>query len=75
MSTAQKLLMKIGAGSALVAAGVSSAFAAVPTAVGTTLTSIQADGLELAELVWPVLLTLFGAVLLMKLAKRFGSKI
>ncbi len=52
-----------------------SAFAAVPAVVGTTLTTVQTDGLEVINLVWPVMMAIFGAMLLMKLFKRAGSKI
>ena len=75
MTTAKKLLLKISGAGVLMAAGVSSAFAALPAIVGTTLTGIQTDGLALAELVWPVILALLGAAILMKLAKRFGNKV
>jgi predicted permease len=75
MTTAKKLLLKITGAGVLMAAGVSSAFAALPAIVGTTLTQVQEDGLSLADLVWPVLLALLGATILMKLSKRFGNKV
>jgi predicted permease len=75
MTTAEKLLLKITGAGVLMAAGVSSAFAALPAIVGTTLTQVQEDGLSLADLVWPVLLALLGASVLMKLSKRFGNKV
>lgn len=75
MTTAKKLLLKISGAGVLMAAGVSSAFAALPAVVGTTLTSIEDDGLALADLVWPVILGIMGVLILMKLAKRFGGKI
>lgn len=75
MTTAKKLLFKISGAGVLMAAGVSSAFAALPAVVGTTLTTVQEDGLSLADLVWPVILALLGASILMKLAKRFGNKV
>lgn len=53
----------------------SVASAALPAAIATELTSVQTDGLALADLVWPVVITLFGAILLMKLFKRFASKV
>lgn len=70
-----KLFKKIASGSAVVVAGIASAHAALPAAIATEFDKVQADGLALADLVWPILLALFGAVLLMKLAKRFGSKV
>lgn len=75
MNTAQKLCAKIAGGASVLAVGMASASAALPEAIGTEFAKVQADGLALADLVWPILLALFGAVLLMKLAKRFGSKV
>lgn len=75
MTTAKKLLLKITGVGVLMATGVSSAFAALPAAVGTTLGTIKDDGLALADLVWPVILALLGAAILMKLAKRFSNKV
>jgi len=75
MTTAKKLFSKIVGGSAVVMAGIASAHAALPAVIGTEFDKVQADGLALADLVWPILLALFGAVLLMKLAKRFGNKV
>lgn len=60
---------------AMVLAAAGSANAALPAAIGTELTAVQADGLAMAELVWPVVITLFGALVLFKLFKRFGSQI
>ncbi len=51
------------------------AAAALPAAIGTQLAAIQQDGLDLADLVWPVVITLFGALVIFKLFKRFGSQI
>jgi hypothetical protein len=63
--------------SAIVLMVVSSAqaMAALPPAISTSLDTISTDGLALADLVWPVLLALLGAVILMKLAKRFLGKV
>lgn len=60
---------------ALFAASAGSAMAALPAAIGTELTTIQTDGLALADLVWPVVIALVGAVVMFKLFKRFASKI
>lgn len=51
------------------------AHAALPTIIGTTLDGVETDALALADLVWPVLVGLFGVVLLMKLFKRLSGKI
>lgn len=60
---------------ALVLAAASEAHAGLPAAIGTQLTQVQTDGLALADLVWPVVITLFGSLVLFKLFKRFGNKI
>ncbi len=52
-----------------------SAHAALPAVVGTTLTEIQTDALALIDLLWPVVLAVMGAFVLIKLAKRGGNKI
>jgi hypothetical protein len=52
-----------------------AAVAALPAVIGTTLDSVETDALALADLVWPILVALFGVVLLMKLFKRLSSKI
>lgn len=75
MNTAKQLLLKMTAGFSFVAAGIASAHAELPAVIGTEFAKVQADGLSLADLVWPVLMAIFGALLLMKLGKRFGNKI
>lgn len=57
----------------LVLTGVASA--ALPAGIATGLDAIEADGLALIDLVWPIVLTLFGGMILFKLFKRAGSKI
>lgn len=64
--------------SALVAAGLMTmeqANAALSAAIGTTLSGIQADGLALIDLVWPVVGAVTGGFILFKLFKRGSSKI
>lgn len=75
MNTANKLLVKLAGAGALLAASIGAAHAALPAVVGTTLTAIEADGMALADLVWPIMLAFLGAALLMKLSKRFGNKV
>lgn len=65
---------KVAVVGSLVLASASS-FAALPAVIGTTITGVQEDGLALADLMWPAIAAIFGAVLLMKLFKRFGNKI
>lgn len=67
---------KAVAGVAAVAvAGIGSAVAAIPAIVGTTLTGVQTDGLAMIDLVWPVVVTIFGGMLLINIFKRAGSKV
>lgn len=75
MTTVEKLLVKLVGGSAVLMAGIAAAHAELPAVIGTEFAKVQADGLSLADLVWPVLMAIFGALLLMKLGKRFGNKI
>lgn len=49
--------------------------AALPTGLSAGVTSIQTDGLALADLVWPVVIAITGAVIVFKLFKRFIAKI
>jgi hypothetical protein len=60
---------------AVIGASVGSAQAALDPSIATGLTSIQTDATSLAGLVWPVLFTILGFLIMMKLAKRFGNKI
>lgn len=75
MSIMKNAFAKIAGGAAVLAATIGAAHAELPAVIGTEFAKVQANGLALADLVWPILLALFGAVLLMKLAKRFGSKV
>jgi hypothetical protein len=63
------------AATAGVTASVTGAYAALPAVVGTTLDSVETDALALVDLVWPIVVTLFGAILLIKLFKRAAGKI
>jgi di/tricarboxylate transporter len=49
--------------------------AALPAAIGTALTGVATDAEDLADLIWPVLIAIFGSMVLFKLFKRFGAKI
>ena len=59
----------------LLASLTQTASAALPAVVGTTLTEIQNDALALIDLLWPVILAVMGAFILIKLVKRGGNKI
>lgn len=54
---------------------VGEAAAALPASVGTTVTAIAADGQSIFDLIFPVVGTFLGLVLVIKLFKRFGNKI
>jgi len=71
---AKRFGAKIATGTALVI-GSASAMAELPTAISTGMTEVQTDGLAMADLMWPVVIAIFGALLLFKLFKRFGNKI
>lgn len=68
-----RALVSAAAASLTMAAG--SAFAALPSGVGTGITSIETDGLAMVDLIWPVIISLVGAVVIMKLFKRFVNKV
>lgn len=68
----KKKLLALAALSAGVA---STAFAALPASVGTTVASIQTDGNSMFDLVFPVIGVLIGLVVVIKLFKRFVAKI
>jgi len=65
----------VAGATAVAVAGIGSAVAAIPAIVGTTLTGVQTDGLAMVDLVWPVVVTIFGAMLLINIFKRAGSKV
>jgi hypothetical protein len=65
-------------GSALVAGGVlatGTAAAAVPAAMTTAITDVGTDAMTVINAVIPVVATVFGALILIKLFKRAGNKI
>lgn len=52
-----------------------SAMAALPASVATTVTAIQDDGQDIFDLVFPVIATFVGLVVVVKLFKRFSNKL
>jgi len=73
MSIARKYGSKvIASGAVLVGFG---ANAALPDGVATGFTTLQTDGLAMADLAWPVVIALTVAVILFKLYKRFIGKV
>jgi hypothetical protein len=51
------------------------AYAALPASVGTTVTSIQADGQSVFDLVFPVVAAFVGLTIVIKLFKRFAKSV
>lgn len=51
------------------------ASAALPTAVGTTITAIEADGQAIFALIFPVVGAFLGLTVVIKLFKRFSNKV
>ena len=70
----EKFMKKLLAIFTVALASITNALAAVPAAVGTALTALETDGLAMADLVWPIVISLFSAVMLFKLFKRFANK-
>ncbi len=52
-----------------------NAHAVLPAGVATGFTQIQTEGLEMADLAWPVVIALTVALILFKLYKRFVGKV
>lgn len=69
------LLKKLGAALLVGLALVTNAMAALPAAVGTTVTAIQSDGQAVFDLVFPVVGVFIGLAIVIKLFKRFASKV
>lgn len=57
------------------AALVGVAQAALPLGIATGLDAVEADALALFDLVWPVVIAIFGGMVVFKLFKRAGNKI
>jgi len=67
--------VRVGAvGTGLMVLG-QSAHAALPAAVGTTVTDISANGQGIFDLIFPVIGTFLGLAIVIKLFKRFGNKL
>lgn len=68
------LKSKIAAGSAVIVASVGSAHAEVPTAATDAITAIGADGEAMVNAAWPILATLTGAFIVMKIFKKAANR-
>lgn len=56
-------------------AGAANAAVAIPASVDTTLGELQTAGLALADKIWPYMLAILGAFILLRLGKKFVNKI
>lgn len=66
---------KAGLAGVALAVMVNQAMAALPESVATSINAIKADGEALFALVFPVVATLLGLMVVIKLFKRFSNKI
>jgi hypothetical protein len=72
----KKLGMALVAGASLVAGSAMAAIdATVATAITTELAAVQANAGELSGYVWPIVIAIFGLVVLFKLFKRFAGQV
>lgn len=71
----KKYLLNGGFIAAVSLMSMNAAQAALPAGISTGLTTIQGDVGDLADLVWPVVIFVFGSLIVFKLFKRFGNKI
>lgn len=71
----KKLAQKIGIAGALVVGVVGSAYAELPAAVATGITTVETDGLALQALIWGPLIAITAGFVVMKLFKRGANKI
>jgi hypothetical protein len=60
---------------ALMAGFVGTASATIDPSVATAFTGIQTDATSLSGIVTPIVVAILGLLIVMKLIKRFGSKL
>jgi hypothetical protein len=65
---------KAAVAGALALGAVVPAYAALPTAVDTAFTDFQSNAVALIDKGWPLLIAVFGGMVLMKLFKKVGNK-
>ena len=53
----------------------STAHAALDASIATAFTAVQADAVALSAIVVPIVVSILGLVIVIKLIKRFGSKL
>lgn len=59
----------------MLATGAAHAAIEVPASFDTTMAELQTAGLDLADKVWPYMLAILAAFILLRLGKRFVNKI
>lgn len=69
-----KVLVVVASAAGLAVASL-PAMAALPAAVGTTVTAIQADGQAIFDLIFPVVGAFIGLTVVITLFKRFSKKV
>lgn len=73
LNIAKKYGAKVVAAGSLLAG--SLAHAAIPAAISTAFTDLQADATSLEGYVWPVIIFVTFALIVIKLFKRFSNKV
>ena len=68
----KKVLAILGAGLLAVS---QSVFAALPAGVATTVTAIETNATDIFDLIFPVVGAILGLTIVIKLFKRFTSKV
>lgn len=71
----KKLATKVAVAATMAIGLVSAAHAELPAAVATTMAQIQSDGQDMFAAVFPVVGVLVGLGIVIKLFKRFSSKV
>ena len=56
-------------------AGSANAAITLPASIDTTLAELQAAGIALGDKIWPYMLAILGAFILLRLGKKFVNKI
>jgi len=74
-SFAKKYLPTVAAGTTLALASIGSAHAAIDASVGTAFTALEADATALSAIVIPIVVSVLGLFIVIKLIKKFGGKI
>lgn len=75
LAVCKKYSARIAAGAGLVFGAAVSAYAALPAAVGSTITATQSNASDIFDAVFPVIGTVIGFTLVIKLFKKFTNQI